>query len=34
MFGAIQQAKKMNKGLIVTIFGDHGFKYLSTKLFG
>ena len=34
MWGAIQKAKKISEGLIVTIFGDHGFKYLSTDLFG
>jgi cysteine synthase len=34
MWGAIQKAKEINEGLIVTIFGDHGFKYLSTNLFG
>jgi cysteine synthase len=34
MWGAIQKAKEIDKGLIVTIFGDHGFKYLSTSLFG
>jgi S-sulfo-L-cysteine synthase (O-acetyl-L-serine-dependent) len=34
MWGAIQKAKTLDKGLIVTIFGDHGFKYLSTGLFG
>jgi S-sulfo-L-cysteine synthase (O-acetyl-L-serine-dependent) len=34
MWGAIQTAKMLDEGLIVTIFGDHGFKYLSTDLFG
>jgi cysteine synthase len=34
MWGAIQKAKEIDQGLIVTIFGDHGFKYLSTDLFG
>jgi len=34
MWGAIQKAKEISEGLIVTIFGDHGFKYLSTDLFG
>jgi cysteine synthase B len=34
MQAAIQTAKKISHGLIVTIFGDHGFKYLSTNLFG
>jgi cysteine synthase len=34
MCAAIQKAKEINHGLIVTIFGDHGFKYLSTDLFG
>ncbi|HLE75175.1 MAG TPA: PLP-dependent cysteine synthase family protein [Candidatus Bathyarchaeia archaeon] len=33
MWGAIQKAKEINEGLIVTIFGDSGFKYLSTNLF-
>ena len=33
MYGAIQKAREIKKGLIVTLFGDHGFKYLSTKLF-
>ncbi len=33
MWGAIRKAKEIDKGLIVTIFGDHGFKYLSTSLF-
>jgi cysteine synthase B len=34
MWGAIQKARVLDEGLIVTIFGDHGFKYLSTDLFG
>jgi cysteine synthase B len=34
MWGAIQKAKTIDEGLIVTVFGDHGFKYLSTGLFG
>jgi cysteine synthase B len=34
MCGVVQTAKTLNEGLIVTIFGDHGFKYLSTDLFG
>ena len=34
MWGAIQKARVLDEGLIVTIFGDHGFKYLSTNLFG
>ena len=34
MWGAVQKAKMLDEGLIVTIFGDHGFKYLSTDLFG
>ncbi len=34
MWAAIQTAKKINRGLIVVIFGDHGFKYLSMDLFG
>ncbi len=34
MWATLQTAKKIDNGLIVTIFGDHGFKYLSTDLFG
>jgi cysteine synthase len=34
MWGAMHKATEISEGLIVTIFGDHGFKYLSTKLFG
>jgi cysteine synthase len=34
MWGAIQKAKEIDHGLIVTIFGDQCFKYLSTDLFG
>jgi cysteine synthase len=34
MWGAIQKAKEIKQGLIVTVFGDHGFKYLSMNLFG
>jgi len=33
MYGAIQKAREIQRGLIVTILGDHGFKYLSTDLF-
>ncbi len=33
MWGAVQKAMEIDKGLIVTIFGDHCFKYLSTSLF-
>ena len=33
MWAVAQTAKKLHRGLIVTIFGDHGFKYLSTDLF-
>jgi cysteine synthase len=33
MFGAIRKAREIKEGLIVTLFGDHGFKYLSTNLF-
>ena len=33
MYGAINLSKQLKKGFIVTIFGDHGFKYLSTKIF-
>ena len=31
---AIQKAREIKQGLIATVFGDHGFKYLSTNLFG
>jgi cysteine synthase len=34
MWGAIQKAKEIDQGFIVTIFGDHSFRYLSTDLFG
>jgi cysteine synthase B len=34
MWVAIQKAQQIKQGLIVTVFGDHGFKYLSTALFG
>jgi cysteine synthase len=34
MYGAIRKAKEIAEGLIVTMLGDHGFKYLSTGLFG
>jgi len=33
MCGAIRKAGEIEEGLIVTLFGDHGFKYLSTELF-
>jgi cysteine synthase B len=33
MLGAIEIAKKIDKGNIVVIFPDRGEKYLSTKLF-
>jgi cysteine synthase B len=33
MCGAVRKAKEIKKGLIVTLSGDHGFKYLSTNLF-
>lgn len=33
MYGAIQKAREIQRGLIVTILGDHAFKYLSTDLF-
>lgn len=33
MCGAIRKAREIKEGLIVTLFGDHGFKYLSTNLF-
>jgi cysteine synthase len=34
MVGAIRKARDIKEGLIVTLFGDHGFKYLSTNIFG
>jgi len=33
MCGAVRKAKEIKDGLIVTLSGDHGFKYLSTNLF-
>ena len=33
MYGAIQKAREIQKGLIVAVLGDHGFKYLSNDLF-
>jgi cysteine synthase len=33
MHAAIQKAQQIQNGLIVTILGDHAFKYLSTDLF-
>jgi len=33
MYGAISKARQIEEGLIVALFGDHGFKYLSTNLF-
>ena len=33
MYGAIQKAREIQRGLIVVVFGDHVFKYLSTDLF-
>jgi cysteine synthase B len=33
MCGAVRKAKEIKEGLIVTLSGDHGFKYLSTNLF-
>ncbi len=33
LFAAIEIAKKINTGRIVTIFPDRGEKYLSTNLF-
>ncbi len=33
MYGAIQKAREIPRGLIVAILGDHAFKYLSTELF-
>jgi cysteine synthase len=34
MWGAIQKAKQIDEGLIVTICGDNGCRYLSTNLYG
>ena len=33
MCGAVRKAREIKEGLIVTLSGDHGFKYLSTNLF-
>ena len=33
MAGAIRKARALDAGVIVTLLGDHGFKYLSTDLF-
>jgi cysteine synthase B len=33
MAGAIRKARDLDEGVIVTLLGDHGFKYLSTDLF-
>jgi cysteine synthase B len=33
MYAAAEFAKRIEKGVIVTIFPDRGEKYLSTKLF-
>jgi cysteine synthase B len=33
MYGAIQKARENDRGLVVVVLGDHGFKYLSTDLF-
>jgi cysteine synthase B len=33
MAGAIRKARDLTEGVIVTLLGDHGFKYLSTDLF-
>jgi cysteine synthase len=33
VFGAMQKTEELKEGIIVAIFGDHGFKYLSTGLF-
>ena len=34
MYGAILKAREIKEGLIVVLFADHGFKYLSTGCFG
>jgi cysteine synthase len=33
IYGAIQKAREIRRGLIVVILGDHAFKYFSTELF-
>jgi cysteine synthase len=33
IYGAIQKAREIRRGLIVAILGDHAFKYFSTELF-
>ena len=33
MWGAIEQAKRLEKGTVVVILPDSGSKYLTTKLF-
>ena len=33
MYGAVVKARQLEEGMIVTLFGDHGFKYLSTRVF-
>ncbi|MEM0314434.1 MAG: cysteine synthase family protein, partial [Candidatus Bathyarchaeia archaeon] len=33
MYGAIKKAKEIKSGVIVALFADHCFKYLSTELF-
>ena len=33
MYAAVEMAKQIDSGTIVTIFPDRGEKYLSTKLF-
>jgi S-sulfo-L-cysteine synthase (O-acetyl-L-serine-dependent) len=34
MHGAVLKARELKEGLIVVLFADHGFKYLSTECFG
>jgi cysteine synthase len=33
MSGAVRTAKELNEGVIVVLFADHGYKYLSTGCF-
>jgi cysteine synthase len=33
MYGALRKASEIDRGVILVVFGDHGFKYLSTNLF-
>ena len=33
LWGAIEQAKRLDRGTVVVLFPDGGSKYLSTRLF-